>query len=107
MAFHWINCEQRRGLRCSRKLRQMLDGVSLDQLRTFIAAADEGSFSAFDFLRAGFGFGFMPLHVVEADLASGALVQIAAEEAPPEGHAPYQCRPSTAPTALRGQRDAG
>ncbi len=65
----------------------MLDGVSLDQLRTFIAAADEGSFSALDFLRAGFGFGFMPLHVVEADLASGALVQIAAEEAPPEGHA--------------------
>src|SRR6202166_3196584 len=26
--------------------RQLLDGVSLDQLRTFIAAADEGSFSA-------------------------------------------------------------
>src|SRR5271168_2421320 len=26
--------------------RYMLDGVSLDQLRTFIAAADEGSFSA-------------------------------------------------------------
>jgi DNA-binding transcriptional LysR family regulator len=24
----------------------MLDGVSLDQMRTFIAAADEGSFSA-------------------------------------------------------------
>jgi DNA-binding transcriptional LysR family regulator len=24
----------------------MLDGVSLDQLRTFIAAVDEGSFSA-------------------------------------------------------------
>jgi len=24
----------------------MLDGISLDQLRTFIAAADEGSFSA-------------------------------------------------------------
>jgi DNA-binding transcriptional LysR family regulator len=24
----------------------LLDGVSLDQLRTFIAAADEGSFSA-------------------------------------------------------------
>jgi len=24
----------------------MFDGVSLDQLRTFIAAADEGSFSA-------------------------------------------------------------
>src|SRR5271154_910733 len=29
-----------------RRGRYMLDGVSLDQLRTFIAAADEGSFSA-------------------------------------------------------------
>jgi hypothetical protein len=38
------------------------------------------------FLRAGFGFGFMPLHVVEADLASGELVQISAEETPPKGH---------------------
>jgi DNA-binding transcriptional LysR family regulator len=38
------------------------------------------------FLRAGFGFGFLPQHVVEADLASGELVQILAEEAPPEGH---------------------
>jgi DNA-binding transcriptional LysR family regulator len=38
------------------------------------------------FLRAGFGFGFMPLHLVEADLASGQLVQISAEETPPEGH---------------------
>jgi DNA-binding transcriptional LysR family regulator len=38
------------------------------------------------FLRAGFGFGFMPQHVVEADLASGELVQIFAEESPPEGH---------------------
>src|ERR1700749_2026447 len=28
------------------QLALMLDGVSLDQLRTFIAAADEGSFSA-------------------------------------------------------------
>jgi hypothetical protein len=28
----------------------------------------------------------MPLHLVEADLASGALVQIAAEDAPPGGH---------------------
>jgi DNA-binding transcriptional LysR family regulator len=34
------------------------------------------------FLRAGFGFGVMPLHLVEADLASGELVQIAAEDAP-------------------------
>src|SRR3984893_2662872 len=38
------------------------------------------------FLRAGFGFGFMPQHVVEADLASGELVQIFAEETPPQGH---------------------
>jgi DNA-binding transcriptional LysR family regulator len=36
------------------------------------------------FLRAGFGFGFMPLHVVEADLASGELVQISAEDTPPD-----------------------
>ena len=36
------------------------------------------------FLRAGFGFGCMPLHAVEADLASGALVQIRVEEGLPE-----------------------
>jgi len=39
------------------------------------------------FLRAGFGFGIMPLHMVEADLASGVLVEILVEEDPPEGHA--------------------
>src|ERR1700680_1939628 len=39
------------------------------------------------FLRAGFGFGFMPQHVVEADLASGELVQIFAEAIPSEAHA--------------------
>jgi DNA-binding transcriptional LysR family regulator len=38
------------------------------------------------FLRAGFGFGSMPLHLVEADLASGTLVQIATEDRPPGGH---------------------
>jgi DNA-binding transcriptional LysR family regulator len=38
------------------------------------------------FLRAGFGFGSLPAHVIEADLASGALVQIATEDAPPGGH---------------------
>jgi len=38
------------------------------------------------FLRAGFGFGLMPLHVVDPDLASGELVQIRVEEAPPESH---------------------
>jgi DNA-binding transcriptional LysR family regulator len=38
------------------------------------------------FLRAGLGFGLMPLHMVEADLASGALIQITGESAPPEGH---------------------
>jgi DNA-binding transcriptional LysR family regulator len=38
------------------------------------------------FLRAGFGFGTLPLHLVEADLASGSLVQIAREDAPHSGH---------------------
>jgi DNA-binding transcriptional LysR family regulator len=38
------------------------------------------------FLRAGFGFGIMPLHMVEADLASGALVEIRVEDEPSEGH---------------------
>jgi DNA-binding transcriptional LysR family regulator len=39
------------------------------------------------FLRAGFGFGIMPLHMVEEDLASGELVEIKVEDDPPEGHA--------------------
>jgi DNA-binding transcriptional LysR family regulator len=34
------------------------------------------------FLRAGFGFGALPLHLVEADLASGTLVEITTEDAP-------------------------
>jgi DNA-binding transcriptional LysR family regulator len=38
------------------------------------------------FLRSGFGFGIMPLHMVEADLASGALVEVLVEDDPPEGH---------------------
>jgi DNA-binding transcriptional LysR family regulator len=38
------------------------------------------------FLRAGLGFGGMPLHAIEADLASGALVEITAEDAPLGGH---------------------
>ena len=38
------------------------------------------------FLRAGLGFGVMPLHMIEADLASGALVQIRLEDAPAEGY---------------------
>jgi len=38
------------------------------------------------FLRAGLGFGSLPLHMVEADLASGELVQIATENASPGGH---------------------
>jgi DNA-binding transcriptional LysR family regulator len=38
------------------------------------------------FLRAGLGFGGMPLHLIEADLTSGTLVQIAPEDAPPGGH---------------------
>jgi DNA-binding transcriptional LysR family regulator len=51
--------------------------------RTWLLAHLEAKLA---FLRAGFGFAFMPHHVVEADLASGALVQIEAEDAPPEGH---------------------
>jgi DNA-binding transcriptional LysR family regulator len=38
------------------------------------------------FLRAGFGFGLMPLHIIEQDLASGALIQITGESEPSEGH---------------------
>jgi DNA-binding transcriptional LysR family regulator len=38
------------------------------------------------FLRAGLGFGALPLHLVEADLARGDLVQIATEDMPPTGH---------------------
>jgi DNA-binding transcriptional LysR family regulator len=34
------------------------------------------------FLRAGFGYGGLPIHMVEADLASGALVQITTEDVP-------------------------
>jgi DNA-binding transcriptional LysR family regulator len=37
------------------------------------------------FLRAGFGFGGMPRHAIEADLASGALVEITTEDAPSGG----------------------
>jgi DNA-binding transcriptional LysR family regulator len=38
------------------------------------------------FLRAGLGFGLMPLHMIEADLASGALVRIGAESVPSDGY---------------------
>jgi DNA-binding transcriptional LysR family regulator len=37
-------------------------------------------------LRAGLGFGAMPFHAVERDLANGTLIQISAEESPPRGH---------------------
>jgi DNA-binding transcriptional LysR family regulator len=37
------------------------------------------------FLRAGLGFGGLPIHMIEADLASGALVQITLEDGPPGG----------------------
>ena len=36
------------------------------------------------FLRAGFGFGSLPMHVIEQDIATGALVQITIEDASPE-----------------------
>jgi DNA-binding transcriptional LysR family regulator len=38
------------------------------------------------FLRAALGFGLMPLHMIESDLAGGALMEITGESAPPEGH---------------------
>jgi DNA-binding transcriptional LysR family regulator len=38
------------------------------------------------FLRAGLGFGLVPLHVIEADLARGALVRITAESGPFDGN---------------------
>lgn len=37
------------------------------------------------FLRAGLGFGSMPLHTIEAELASGALIEITSDHAPPGG----------------------
>jgi DNA-binding transcriptional LysR family regulator len=39
------------------------------------------------FLRAGLGFGALPMHLVDVDLASGALVQITTDDAPPGGNA--------------------
>ena len=38
------------------------------------------------FLRAGLGYAGIPLHMIEADLASGALVQISVEDAPADGY---------------------
>ena len=38
------------------------------------------------FLRAGFGFGGMPLHTIQSDLAKGTLVEITPEDAPAGGH---------------------
>jgi len=38
------------------------------------------------FLRAGLGFGILPLSMVECDLANGTLVQIQPEDVPPGGH---------------------
>jgi DNA-binding transcriptional LysR family regulator len=38
------------------------------------------------FLRAGLGFGSMPRHTIEAELASGALIEITSDHAPPGGH---------------------
>ncbi len=46
--------------------------------------ADLGAKHAF--LRAGLGWGSLPLDMVEADLASGALVRIAVEDSPPSGY---------------------
>jgi DNA-binding transcriptional LysR family regulator len=45
--------------------------------------ADLGAKHAF--LRAGLGWGSMPLNVVEADIAAGALVALSFEDGPPSG----------------------
>jgi DNA-binding transcriptional LysR family regulator len=52
--------------------------------RTWILSHTEAKLA---FLRAGFGFGILPLHVAEQDLASGALVQISPENSPLCGYA--------------------
>jgi DNA-binding transcriptional LysR family regulator len=59
---------QRSGVRSAKLWR-------LSQLETKLA-----------FLRAGFGYGALPLHLIEADLAAGALVEITPEGAPPDGY---------------------
>ena len=58
------------------------------------------------FLRAGFGFGGLPLHVVERDLASGALVKISVDD-PPSAPTPSKCPPYIEWTAHRGRRGVG
>jgi hypothetical protein len=59
--------------------RDLLPGREFDLLspKTWLLAHIEAKLA---FLRAGFGFGALPLHLVERDLASGALVQIRTEE---------------------------
>ena len=64
----------------------MLDGVSLDQLRIFVAAADEGSFSAA--ARRG-GAGPADVRDLPGCRASGtsrAMYDQAPEELPGKGH---------------------
>jgi DNA-binding transcriptional LysR family regulator len=57
----------------------LLPGREFDLLspKTWLLAHIEAKLA---FLRAGFGFGGLPHHVVERDLASGDLVQISTEE---------------------------
>jgi DNA-binding transcriptional LysR family regulator len=59
--------------------RDLLPGREFDLLspKTWLLAHIEAKLA---FLRAGFAFGALPLHLVERDLASGALVQIRTEE---------------------------
>jgi DNA-binding transcriptional LysR family regulator len=60
------------------------------------------------FLRAGFGFGGMPVHVIEADLASGALVEITTEDAPAGGRLIEMCavyRTGSPPAACRQRNE--
>ena len=66
--------------------------------------ADLGAKHAF--LRAGLGWGGMPRHMVEDELASGALVELSLEASPVLGHAfsMYACWRKDAPPGPAGRR---
>lgn len=67
-----------------------------------LGLADLGAKHAF--LRAGLGWGSMPLSMVEEDIARGALGRIELEA---QSGQPFQCMRSTARIRRRVPRDAG
>jgi DNA-binding transcriptional LysR family regulator len=58
------------------------------------------------FLHAGLGWGGMPRHMVQDELASGALVELSLEASPVLGHAfsMYACWRKDAPPGPAGRR---